>query len=309
MNITDYIKGFAKSFGKGRVQEEIDCTRDDLTKHTLEFLTTNHRWLASNERDLVSKYYLESRDELIQGFSRSGYLRPTNPFTMLEQSLTNAVKILDFIDGWLNKTITEEQLSGTAMSLSKANVLQFLDAIGFASRYTRNWLDVVFSAESNNHNKIAETAELTPAQIKFLSENQSAWTRVISLLATPVHEIERLINDIPEIVVSEANPKLLAATQGVQKTDPFRFGFVQSRWNPIWLAVVISSDWQATRYKTAREEKEMLELRLLRLQKQLQANGGNDPRLSSIIEKRTAQLDKKRGQLAKMERTIYAESH
>ena len=49
----------------------------------------------------------------------------------------------------------------------------------------------------------------------------------------------------------------------------------------------------------AKEEKEMLELRILRLQRQME--GKEDPKLSDILNKRQGQLDKVRGKIKKME--------
>lgn len=301
MNIFEYVKKFAKSVGKPNILDEVSTTRDELVNYTLPLFAKNLEWLRRNDRDLTSQAYQRDRDELIKDFSRSGYLRPSNPFEMIYKSLNNSLSILDYLEGFFNKSL-EADVTAASITISKSNAFQLLDLIAFASKYTRAWLDLILSAESNTRNQLAGELSLTQGQIKYLGENRDAYGRAISILATPVKEIEVIFAAFPEIVISEANARAVSATQAAGKVDPFRFNLIQSRWDPSYLIGMIVTDYQVYRYKLAREEKEAIELRVLRLKKQLENK--NDPSLAKIIEKREEQLDKLRGKIRAMEDDI-----
>lgn len=298
MNIFDYVKKVAKNIGKSQILVEINVTRDELNNTTLTVLNSTLEWLRRDDSQLISAAYRRDRDDLIKDFGRSGFLRPQNPFEMVYKSLTNSLEILNFLEGYFNKNLNED-VTYASITISKANALQLLDLIGFATRYTRSWIEVVISAESNHRAQVLGLPQITQQQIKYLSENRDAFGRAISILATPVKQVEKMIDDIPEIVIAEANPKAIQSTQGNDRVDPLRMNLVQSKWDPIYLMSMVVSDWQVQRYKTAKEEQEMLELRILRLKRQL--DNKDDPKLSMILEKRQGQLDKVRGKLKRME--------
>ncbi len=298
MNIFDYVKKIKKSVTKNNILDDINVTREEITNTTLDFLNKNIAWLSRTERDLQSQPYRRDRDDLIRDFGRTGYLRPTNPFDMVHKSLTNSLEILNWVEGYFNKTLHDD-VTAASITIAKSNALQLLDLAAFTARYTRAWLELIISAETNSINKLNGEVGLTQQQIKYLGENRDAFGRAISILATPVKEIQKVFDAMPEVVILEANPKAVQATQGDARIDPLRLGLIQSKWDMTYLIGMVLTDFQVHRYKMAKEEKEMLELRILRLQRQME--GKEDPRLSDILNKRQGQLDKVRGKIKKME--------
>lgn len=297
MNIFEYVKKFAKNIGKSQILVEINVTRDELNNTTLNLLSNTLEWVRRDDSQLISAAYRRDREDLIKDFGRTGFLRPSNPFEMVFKSLTNALELLSFIEGYFTKNLHDD-VTAASITLSKANALQLLDLIGFATRYTRSWLEIILAAESNHHSQVMGLPQITQQQIKFLSDNRDAFGRAIAILATPVKQVEKMMDQIPEIVIAEANPKAIQSTQGNERIDPLRMGLVQSKWDPIYLIGMVGSDFQVQRYKVAKEEQEMLELRVLRLKRQL--DNKDDPKLSDILDKRQGQLDKVRGKLKRM---------
>jgi hypothetical protein len=298
MNNFEYGKKFKKGVTRNQLLDEINVTRDELTNNTVDFFDKTLKVFRRDDSILNSQLYQSERDNLISDFTRSGFLRGKNPIDMVYQSLENAKAILGFIESYIDKRVTTE-VSQSSLTLVDTNVLQLLDFIGFASRYARYWIQVILSAESNHLNQLAGDIDATPYQIQWLGENRDAFGRVISLLATPVKRIESLLEDMPEIIIAEANPRALQATQGDKRIDPLKLGFVVSKWNPIWLYGIWNADRQVQRYKAAKDDKEVLEMMVMRLERQLQ--GHDDPRLHQIYLKRLAQLEKERGKLKDME--------
>ena len=298
MNIFEYVKKIKKSISKNNVLDDINVTREEMTNTTMDFLNKNIGWLTKNERDLQSQAYRRDRDDLIRDFGRTGYLRPTNPFDMVQRSLTNSLEILNWVEGYFTKNLNDD-VTAASITIAKSNALQLLDLTALTARYTRAWLELIISAESNALNKLNSEVSLTQQQIKYLGENRDAFGRAIAILATPIKEIQKVFDAMPEIVIAESNPKAVQATQGDVRVDPLRLALVQSKWDPAYLFGMLFTDFQVHRYKMAKEEKEMLELRILRLQRQME--GKEDPKLSDILNKRQGQLDKVRGKIKKME--------
>lgn len=301
MNIFEYVKNWKKGVTKNQLIDEITVTRDELSNLTIDFFDKSAAFLRRDDRILKSQLYQSERDNLISDFTRTGFLRGKNPIDMVYHSLVNSLEILGYVEGYVEKRVTME-INGSSLTLSDASILQLLDLIGFTSRYARIWARTILSAESNHLNQLAGELDITPYQIKWLGENRDAFGRSVALLATPVKQIQSLIDGMPEVVIMESNPRALQATQGEGRIDPLKLNLIASKWDPIYLWSVWRSDRQVQRYKAAKEEKEILEMMCLRLERQIQ--GKDDPRLHDIYQKRLAQLEKLQGKLKDMEDSV-----
>lgn len=298
MNIFEYVKNWKKGITRNQILDEISVTRDELSNQTIEVFEKSITYIRRDDRILKSQLYQSERDNLISDFSRSGFLRGTNPIDMVYRSLVNSLEILGFIEGYVDKRVSTE-INGSSASISDTHILQLLDLIGFTSRYARVWLRTILSAESNHMNQLAGELDITPYMVKWLGENRDAFGRSVSLLAMPVKQIQQVVDGMPEIIIAESNPRALQATQGDNRLDPLKLNLVASKWDPIYLYSMWQSDRQVQRYKAAKEEKEVLEMMALRLERQLQ--GKDDPRLHDIYQKRLGQLEKLQGKLKDME--------
>jgi hypothetical protein len=297
MNILEYAKRLTLRFTKNDVNASIDTISSELVNITLPLFEKRLAYFRRNDKEFLSEQYRRDRDAIIKDFSASGYLRVENPFDMIYKSLLNSAEILNFLKGYFDKNAaTDITMSG--LNITKTNALQLIDLIGFASTYSYAWLELVLSAETNNRNNITTAVDLTPLMIKYLGDNRAAFGQTISVLATPVKVIEKLFEEIPDIIVSENGYKATTAVLG-NKVDPLRLNLIQSKFDPFYLWGMISTDYYVNRYKAAKENAEFLELKILRLERLLKNE--QDPKLADIIEKRKGQLDKIRGKMAKIE--------
>ncbi|MOA51277.1 hypothetical protein D3C78_1744100 [compost metagenome] len=93
------------------------------------------------------------------------------------------------------------------------------------------------------------------------------------------------------MVVAPDDVSTVEATVGATKTDPFHFGIIPVRLNPIYYVRMAIAEWQVNRYKAAVEEKRALEYRLLVLK-----DGSKDAKIEQEIvytEGRLQKLNKK----------------
>lgn len=300
MKILDYVRQLKSNFELKGIKEDLSTTRDELTNATIPVIEDIEKKLgALTEVNAVSETYgLYFR--ALQSAQSSRNIRG-NLFTPILLRLRNARDILDYAEVYLDNNLNEDVTSVT-LSLRTANVMQLLSVIAFFSRYTRRLADLILRAETAKvmDVKADELEGMTQAELNYLSGYRTSYIAAIDMLALPAKEIERLIENIPEIVVSEVRSESALNVQGRDKVDPLRFGLVESKADVFWLWAINRAEYQAERYHTAKYEKEMLELRIARYKRNYEKNP--DPKLASTIEKREAELDLRRAKLAKMEK-------
>lgn len=300
MKIIEYVRQLKSNFELKGIKEDLSTTRDELSNATIPVIEDIEKKLGQlNESNAKSETYaLYFR--ALQSAQSSRNIRG-NIFTPVLLRLRNARDILDFAEVYLDNNLNED-VTSAALSLRSANVMQLLNVIAFFSRYTRRLADVILRAETAKamDEKADELQGMTQAELNYLSDYRVSYVAAIDMLALPAKEVERLVENIPEITVSEVRSESALAVHGRDKVDPLRFGLVESKADPFWLWALNRAEYQAERYHTAKYEKEMLELRIARYKRNYEKNP--DPKLASTIEKREAELDLRRAKLAKMEK-------
>lgn len=301
MNIFDYVKKIKKRFTKTDVLSSIDTINAELTNLTIPLFKERLEWLVHNDSSLKSSLYKSDRDILVGEIAASKYIRPSNPFAMILAVLENTSEILNFVSGKMEKD-TGIEFTGESLTAERVNLLQLVDLAGFVSTYSRLWLDLILSAESHHHNQTGSVTDLTKGSIMYLGENRKSFTHALSILATPVNKIDDLFKAIPDVVIAEASPMAIKSVIGDSTIDPLKLNLVQSKAWPPYLIGMVISDYNANRYKTAKEEAQFLELRIGRLKRQMENK--DDPKLAAILEKRKGQLDTYRGRIKRMEDSV-----
>lgn len=300
MNVFELVKDLKKSLSRRGVVTEISVTRDELTNIILPLYNKNAPFLRNTYKNLNSKMFARDREDFLREFTRSGYLRGTNVFDMINTSLTNALTILDFLDGYFGNDVADE-VNASSLTIAKSTALHLLGLISFTGRYASAWLNTILSAELNSRDSLEEQAELTLLQIKYLNENRDTFAKAISIIATPVSKVSELLEEIPEVVMAEANQKAVLATLG-RKADPFKLGLIQSKWDPIWLGGMFLTDLSVNRYKALKEEAAQTQMKIHRFKAKLEMK--DDPKLQAVIMKNQEHLDKLNGKIHQMEESI-----
>src|SRR5574344_524022 len=115
MNIFEYVKQLKKRFTKTDVNAAIDTINSELVNITIPLVADKAAWLVKDDSDLLSTFYRNDRDSLMVDFAKSGYLRKSNPFAMLLQSLRNSVEVLAYLKGYFDK-VQGEDMSGDSVT-------------------------------------------------------------------------------------------------------------------------------------------------------------------------------------------------
>lgn len=294
MKIKEFIKSIHRNFSKKAAREHLDVTRDELVNQTIPVIG-----LIANEPEanFKSRTYQLYSEDLKANFKVN--IGKNSIFAPIHKTLLNCVDLLDFFDKFYEDELNEA-ITAQALTLKQSTVVQLTDYVAMFTKFSRRLADVILIAEDAAVAKQEnEVQSLTQADLQFLANNVGFYKDIMNALNTPVSRIQELLDAIPEIIISEVKHEAALHAQGTTKVNPMMLHFNDSSLNPIWLFVTNLSEYHARRYHAAKQEAELLELRIQRYKRRLANNP--DPKLSSIIEKREAELDLIRAKLRKME--------
>ncbi len=294
MNIVTFFKSLLPNFAKQTVLEDIRADRIILTTVVLPAYEDALR--AFGSRKFVNES-LQKDWEIYRRSVKGAF--GSNTIMAIEKSLKPMLSKLDLIEELVEKDYTED-IEGTGITYYKAAVLQMLESIGFASDFAIKYLNYVYVIESAELNDSDEetkvidelNAAIVPADVRFIHERFQDFCTVMDVLAKPTDKVKSEFEEIPDITVTAAGDKAVQATMGATKLDPFGHGFVPLVMNPIYHVRMQVAEWQHYRYEKAKQEKEALQLRKLRLERLEQ--GKHDPAIEKQIEytqKRIEDLD------------------
>ena len=305
MFVIDFAKKLVKSLSRRNVEDEIATTKDELGNQTVPIINQLMKDFPSLPRFKSETYTLYNKS-IVDGV---GLRVKGDMFNVIQLTLDNTDKILDYVANYVTEKL-EAEINSASVTVSDVQIFQLLNSVIFVTRYTRRLQDIILRAESNvmmDGGVAQELKGVRQADINFIVKYRDSYIKTLKMLQTPVTKIKELIENIPEIVVSDVKSKAMLSVQGNDKVDPLGFGrdLVMSHLDPIWAYNSWSSSRQHEKYVAAKEEAAVIKLRIARLKAQYE--GKPDPKLASIIDKREGQVDLLRAKIEKYEKEVNGE--
>ena len=112
-------------------------------------------------------------------------------------------------------------------------------------------------------------------------------------------DLERRLNEVPNVVVGEDNAELVEGNLDRGKADPLNLGLIPLPINLFYHVGRFIAERQAARYKSAIAERDSIQMRLMYL-RQLE-QGSSDPSLRSEIEIAQSRVEKLNYEIKEME--------
>lgn len=279
MNVTKYLRSLLPNFDKVRVMEEIRITRGEIKDVTEP--------LYHKAAPFITKWTVKSPEvkELITTFNR--FVHPNgNAFTYIQKSFPAILENLDEVEAMIEQIYSDE-VAGSGLTFLKSNLLQFVECASFVSRYARKLLIYVYIHETAEYKDggTVLTDSLTPFESDWIKSNFVPFCQALMATSGQKAKLKKELDDIPDIVVTEDNADSLGKTMGQSKLDPLNMGFIPVWLNPIFHVRMMVAEWQSARYKQAREELAVLQLRQINLE-QLQ-----DGKPDAAVQKKIAALE------------------
>lgn len=295
MKMSDYLQSLLPSFTKQRIIEDIEAARGELEDNTLEPLKQiksaygNYKW-----KSLWVKSFNDAFDKNVDIRYSGNCLN--GMFAIME----NVHENLDNIESLVEREFANE-ITSSIMTVLRANLLQYVEAMTFAVTYTRRALLAMLSIEiAEVNNSQDEGSFPTKAEFDYLNNMQESYFGVMSILSKDKKEIEEAFSEMPNVSVTPDSFDQTRASVGYAAVDPLKFELIPIVLNPIFHIRIAIADWQVSRFKAAEQEARMLEFRLMQLR--LSVQGKKDAKLEQQIEYNQNRLNTLRYELAEMEK-------
>ena len=295
MKIWNFITSLLPSFKKDRIIEDTRLTRMEIREATLP--------AYHNAVELFKGWKFKSAElkDKNATFKRMTKLGNGNIVENIESSFETILRNFDTIEEMVLQTFMED-VSGGGITYLKANLLQLVDMVGFVSKYARKFLIYVYVCETKEYPEDgSESATaLMPIEIEWLNANFLSFCAALDILTGTPDSMKKNLDNIPDIRVTKDNAQTLNSSVGQGKIDPFNMGLVDRWFNPIYCVRLRVAEWQAERYKAAKEELQQCQLRCMNLKKLHE--GKPDARLQQEIVYMESRVQGLNANIAKMEK-------
>lgn len=294
MQFFKYISSLLPSFSRDRILEDCRLTRTEITEETLP---------AYANALVILKGWKFKSDEIVMYQTQFNTLLATknrNMFVTIHDSFKEIIQNLTDIEKLIDQTYNQE-VASQGLTYLKANQLQFVEACGFVSKFSRKLLNYTLICETKSLDDASpEIAEsISKAESDWLRANFVSFTTAFSIVSSSAALVKKSLEAVPDITITSENIHTLPQTLGEKKIDPFMMRLIPIWMNPIYHLGLMVAEWQAERYHAAKEERRLIELRLLNM-KMLQ-EGKPDARTQKMIEYNQERVRALNRAIAKME--------
>jgi hypothetical protein len=260
MKIEAYLASLLPTLRKDQILDDCRNTRVELRETTLPAYEV--------AVPLLGKWKWKSEEMKAHAATFTRLVKGGNIIAVIEAGLKETVATLALAETYVMKSYNEEVVS-VALTYKKANVLQFIEAVAFVSKFARKFINYAFVYETASYED-GETVikdALTPYEIKWIDDNFVSFCTAFSAVAQAVKTVEDAIESVPEITVKTSNQGALKETLGEKRLDPFKLGFISAKMNPFYHVGKWMAEGQVDRYNAAKEELRLVQLRKLNLEK------------------------------------------
>lgn len=284
MKFSKYLSSLLPSFSRDQLMEDLDTIGDELRVHVIPPYQVAVKEFGknpfySNDAQKADEVFNKRLNEKYKGNHLTGVL--------------NALENSDSIIKLLQTMIDEEfaiDVTSAGLSTLRVNIMQLVEILGFTVRYARRHLNYILVCESCHHSGKQVTDSFSTGELDWLREGRDAFINGINVLSMPKRDVEVKFKEIPNVLVTDESIETTQQLLGKDKTDPFQMRFIPLVLNPIYHVRIRVAEYQAAKYREAKEERNILELRIMLLKEQRE--GRENAKIEKQIEYNEGRLQK-----------------
>ena len=293
MDIAKYLQSIIPAFSRDQVQEDLEDIEKEIDKHVLPIFAIANTDLGSGKLLSANATSFEDIFEKNVSFKYKG-----NHISAIYESMKNAKELTKLLQRLVDENFAID-VTKAGFDLLRTNIMQLTEILSFTVRYARRHLNYIVLSEMGQYKDLKIEDYFTAGERDWIKNGRMAFIKGIDIIHKPAGEIETKLKTIPSVLVT---PETVDTTHGVfgkDKTDPLDLRFIPIVLNPIYHIRIRIAEWQAAKYQEAKEERSMVELRLLSL-KELKS-GKDNARLEQQIEYNQERLSKLTAKIGRME--------
>lgn len=296
MNPKDYIATIP-GFSRESALEDYAVTVRELNETTVHSLELFQEMLQKQRGNV--KAITDFDANYRRGVKDAGSTKATEH--ILKVLKANAALSGD-VEDQLNKAIPKNA-DAAALDYKAANLLQYTQAVSFATKFVRK-LYLRFTSDvldSMPKASVPFASGVSKPDMAWLNANFATFYAVMQSLSLAAKNFKQAMHQVPELNIALSDYDALYQTQGT-KIDPFQMGLISPRFNPIYRLRLAYTDWQLSRYNAAKAERQALEHRIQALRDS--QDGKPNPKLEQVIEYETDRLQTLNYKIAKYEEEV-----
>lgn len=276
MKLTPFLAALMPTFTKDTLEEEFEELQKMVNQINIPFLESGFKQLG--RYDFQTEFTEKMETQLTDYVKMKKFPNFIGFFLEICKRIRDQFPVMQrMIDEYFETDITVH-----AMNLQRINLLQYIPILTFVARYIRTFTNYAVGLEINLASDSSEaTYDLIPAERDWMDAHRQAFLDSVDLVIHRGSKMEKIFEQLPEVMVDPSNSKLVEQSQGI-KADPMGFGVIPLAINPFFWVGKWVVNYQTERYHLAKEEYAMLERKLYNLK--MINEGRNDAKMQRDIK-------------------------
>lgn len=288
LNLVGFVKSILPSFSKSDVEADMEISLEHIPVilegyASLESISKVAKIQNKQTKDLIDTFYkeLDTRGNKLK-LSRTKAIGQ-DTVNIFANAKVNGEYILKEISDSINDVVMSQ-----ALTAYKINLLRVVPHFYFMTRYAMDMLNFIYVKEAENAKlEVERSYHLNKKQEEFIIKNMWVYAKIVSFYGNDPETFKKEIDSLSDVTIPRDQVDDVVAQLSSDKLDVFSTlpsGFIGS---PIYSIRLVFAQWEADRYRSLKDKKKLLELRLLHL-KLLQEQGTTD----ASVEKEISYLQK-----------------
>lgn len=261
MNFYNFIVSLFPTFKRDDILDAAIGTRKSIMEHSLTaYESADQVWgktpFTSKEIKGLEKQYK----------SEVGISTRQSMIGDILFALQNSLKVLDYVVQ-KGKVIYSDNEASAGLTFQKATILRVVSVSDFVNKYSLDLLNYIHVCETKDTDAGKDIEGISKAEEEMVISQFMDFCVAIRVLKVNMESLEKALAELPDATVSDLTEKTFISTMGAKKIDPLNLRGFSVRKNPIFIFGMLEAEKQEKKYKAKKEMLELIQLRLMNLQK------------------------------------------
>lgn len=257
----NFIVSLFPTFKRDDILDSAISTRKSIMEHSLIAYTA-----ASDAIGKVPFTSKQIKDLDKQYHSSVGIAARQSMIGDILLALQNSLKILDYV-AQKGKTIYGESEASAGLTFQKATILRVISVSDFVNKFSMDLLNYIYACETASTVGGEDTQGISKAEESLILSQFIDFCVAINVLKVDMSSLEKSLSELPDATVNQITEQTYVSTLGAKKIDPLGMRNFSVRNNPFYIFGMMTAERQEKKYKAKKEMLELIQLRLINLQK------------------------------------------
>jgi hypothetical protein len=295
MSLSTFVNQLPRIFERNTIKERAEKVSEYIRKYSLPAYDTAVSLYGNRDPKAEAlKGYLPTIRNLDVVTART-----TGALGVIRKRLENALKQMEQIIT-KSEALFGSKETAAGLTYSKATLIRLIECAQFAEKYSRDFLNFVYVAESIK-DLDDDISKPTQREQKSVVNGFQDFMICLAAMGMDYKVLDDYLSKLPDSVVTKISEDTFVATVGAHKIDPLNVRNLTVVWSPIWWVRSVMADWDIARSKAAQAELDLLTARAAYLQRLYEKT--NDPKLANEIDSLQARCSDLRLTLDNMEKS------